>query len=89
MTKAKLAYFLLRSNENVYQISMHISNQIQKLEFSLLDNTSLAIIFRILMNLMRNLFYGTRSDVDDSLFDDVIDKFGSLVEEERLQDEDL
>ena len=63
---------------------MHISNQIQKLEFSLLDNTSLAIIFRILMNLMKNLFYGTRSDVDDSLFDDVIDKFGSLVEEERL-----
>lgn len=36
------------------------------------------------MNLMKNLFYGTRSDVDDSLFDDVIDKFGSLVEEERL-----
>lgn len=33
---------------------------------------------------MKNLFYGTRSDVDDSLFDDVIDKFGSLVEEERL-----
>ena len=41
------------------------------------------------MNLMKNLFYGTRSDVDDSLFEDVLDKFGSLVEEERLQNEDI
>lgn len=27
-TKALLAFFLLRSNENIYQISLHISNQI-------------------------------------------------------------
>lgn len=68
---------------------MHISNQIQKLEFSLLDETCLAIIFRILMNLMKNLFYGTSSHVDDSLFDDIIEKFGSLVDEERLQGDDF
>lgn len=39
--------------------------------------------------MIKNLFYGTRSEIVDSIFDDVIDKFGSLVEEERLQEEDL
>lgn len=38
---------------------------------------------------MKNLFFGTKSDVEDSLLDDVVDKFGSLVQEERLFDDEL
>lgn len=38
---------------------------------------------------MKNLIYGIKSDVDDSLFEDIIDKFGSLVEEERIFEDEL
>lgn len=38
---------------------------------------------------MKNLFYGLRSDVEDSVFSDVIDKFGTLVKEERLFADEL
>ena len=36
-TKAKLAFFYLRSNENLIQIQEHIFNQIIKLDIGILD----------------------------------------------------
>lgn len=38
---------------------------------------------------MKNLFYGLKCDVEDSVFSDVIDKFGSLVKDERLFADEL
>lgn len=41
------------------------------------------------MNIMKNLYFGIKSDVEDSVFSDVIDKFGSLVKGERYLDDDF
>jgi len=57
---------------------------LQKLDFSQLDSSALAIVFRTLLNLLKNLRFGTKSEVEDSLYEDLVDKFGALVQEERL-----
>lgn len=83
--KIKLAYFYLKSIENVPSVAETIYCQLKRVNISNIDNTGLLLIIKILINLLKNYLYAS----NDNFYQDVKSFFISIVQDIHLTIEEL
>ena len=84
-TKIKLAFFYLKSIENTPSICETIFCQIKRVNLTTIDNTTLLLIIKILINLLKNNLYA----MHDNFYQEVKEFFVSIIQDIHVTVDEL